>query len=315
VEEYIVCVHIFCEPSLESLREAVGGSDLGRLRYAVKVAGPSYAEMQKILTQNWTAAFDGSRPIFQGFNIHPFVEMVEIDEGIFEYHASEVNFFSLDAAHKLWSNVEIVTARAEFDRWFRSADATLDKPVNRECAMLRRIVEETEIIVESITGSKATPREQLPSQPKRIGGAAFRKAADRVIAFDKVAQRIIDAALSNEKIPFFRPLCEELVRDGTWKGSVSTFQNQLTTNKPIQGLMKQARKRPANFASKAYRKWREEFEKYHPIFRRQLVQRDDTNLHDEDKSISAKKQAKKDALKYPSNVKKKDAARKGKSGE
>ena len=318
MEEYLVCVHVFCEQSLKSLREAVDGSDLGRLLYAVKVAGPTYSEMQRILTQNWTAAYDGSRPTFQGFNMHPFVEKVEIDEGIVDFHASEVNFFSLDAAHKLWNKVEIATARAEFDRWFRSSDATLDRPTNRECDMLRRIVQEAKIIAESIAESGETPREQLLSQPKQIGGAAFRKAADRVIAFDQVAQRIITAALSNEKIPFFRTLCEELVQDGTWKGSVSTLQNQLAANKPIQGLMSLAKKRPEqpiNVNTKAYKKWREEFEKFHPIFRKQLIQRDDTNLHDEDKSTSAKKRAKEEARKYPGNVKKKDAAQKEKSNE
>jgi len=72
MEEYLVCIHAFSESSPESLREATAEGEIGKLIYAVKVAGPTYAEMQEILSQNWLAANDRDKPKLPGFNLHSF---------------------------------------------------------------------------------------------------------------------------------------------------------------------------------------------------------------------------------------------------
>ena len=117
MKAHLICVHTFRESSLESLREAVDGNDLGKLLYAVKIVGLTDVEIQAIYTKNWIAADDASLPKYQGFNMHPFVEKVEIDCGINEFYVSEANLFTFDTAYKLWDTVEIATALAAFERW------------------------------------------------------------------------------------------------------------------------------------------------------------------------------------------------------
>ena len=88
MKAHLICVHTFRESSLESLREAVDGNDLGKLLYAVKIVGLTNAEIRAIYTKNWIAVDDAILPKYQGFSLHPFIEKIEIDGGINEFYAS-----------------------------------------------------------------------------------------------------------------------------------------------------------------------------------------------------------------------------------
>jgi hypothetical protein len=135
---------------LDSLREVLAGHDCGTLLYAVKITGISHAEVQEIVHRNWLVAVSEHRSEFSGLNMQPFVTKIEVENNVCEYHASCVDLFSLDAAYKLWNQLDIARTRTAYDRWLRSSDASLENPVNRECAMLRRCVEEISIVTKSL---------------------------------------------------------------------------------------------------------------------------------------------------------------------
>lgn len=190
MEEYLVCVYFFSASSLESLRIEDSRDEVGALLYAVGVGGVTYAELQEIRLRNWIEANSWAwiGPRFEGFNMNPFVERIELDTENVEYHVSEIAFFSLEAAAKLWSKTDTAAARAAFDRWLRSTDATMDKPANRECEVLRRIMDEAVLVA----GTAA--RKKYPDQPKKVGDKSYRKEADRQLVLNAVAHRIIEAA-------------------------------------------------------------------------------------------------------------------------
>jgi hypothetical protein len=288
MDVFFLCVHVFCEHSLDSLREVLAGQDRGILLYATKITGISHAVAQEeIVHRNWLVAVSQQRFEFPGLNMCPFVAKIEIDENICEYHASCVDLFSVDATYKLWNQLDIAGARAAYDRWLRSSDARLENPVNRECAMLRRCVEEinlvTEPLLDVIEKSVVTIS---PSEPKRTRDDAKRKLANRLIALDGVAQKIIDAALSNKKIPSYINICEQLIQEGKLSENQKTFRNFLIENKPLKTLKILAKKRPKLPESREFQKWLESFNQAVKFFNGQLVQREDEGLTVEERKTS-----------------------------
>jgi hypothetical protein len=287
MDVFFLCVHVFCEHSLDSLREVLVGHDRGILLYAVKITGISYAEALEIVHRNWLVAVSEYRSEFLGLNMYPFVTKIETDENICEYHASCVDLFSIDAAYKLWNQLDIAVARAAYDRWLRSSDASLENPVNRECAMLQRCVEEINLVTESLLD--VTEKSVItisPSKPKRTRDDAKRKLANRLIALDGVAQKIIDAALSNKKIPSYIDICEQLIQEGKLNENQKTFRNFLIENKPLKTLKNWAKKRPELPESRKYQKWLESFNQAVKFFNDQLVQREDEGLTVEERKTS-----------------------------
>jgi hypothetical protein len=59
-------------------------------------------KLRKLFSRtNWLVAVSQHRSEFPclNLNMQPFVEKIEIDENNCEYHASSVDFFSMDAAY------------------------------------------------------------------------------------------------------------------------------------------------------------------------------------------------------------------------
>lgn len=264
---------------------------LGTLLYAVHVAGPTYAQMQDIRLNNWIAANGRRGPKFDGFNMHPFVEKVEIDEGIVEYYASNVYFYTLDAADKLWNATDIASARAEFDRWLRSSDAALDQPVHRECVMLRCIVEEAKYIEESIL--RQNPPKKYVEYAPRTDDKIKRNIADRQLAFDAAVDILVEATLGGKSIPNSSEIAEQVIQKGLLDISHKTFRNILSANVTWGTLMNRAKERPdGDEDSPEYRTWREGFEERLPLLRNAIIQRNDAGIGDEERAVSLKKLAK-----------------------
>ncbi|HBT77179.1 MAG TPA: hypothetical protein DEB39_09715 [Planctomycetaceae bacterium] len=289
MEEYLACIQLFEESSLEDLSEATSGDDVGLLTYAVQVTGPTYAEMQDILSRNQLAAISSREASYPGFNLHPFVKKVEIDEGIIRYYASEPRVFSLDAAHQLWSRTDIASARAEFDRWLRSSDAALDAPTNRECALLRRVMEEAKLIDEPVSRQE-TPKKAGAYTP-RTDDEIKRNIADRQLAYDTAADILVEATLGGKPIPSSSEIAEQVVQKGNLDISEKTFRNILSGNRAWKSLMIQAKKRPDREDSREYREWREKFDEFLPFLRRELIQRSDAGTSDEERAVPLKKLA------------------------
>lgn len=289
MEEYLVCVHAYCESSLESLKEATAGNDLGILLYAAKVTGPTYNELQEIVQRSWIAANRPSVPKFNGFNLHPFIERVEINEGIIEYHASQVDVFSLDAAHKLWSKVDIASACVAFDRWLKSDDTALEKPVQRECEMLHRIVAESAAIASS-AGIPEPSKKAIAYMP-RTDDEIKKNVADRQLAFDAACEILVTAALEGKPIPSSSAIAKQVVQKGILDISEKTFRNVLCGNAIWKSLMILVKKRPAGKECREYQQWRERFDEVLPFLRRELVQRSDAGISDEERAVSFKKLA------------------------
>jgi hypothetical protein len=246
----------------------------------------SHAEAQEIVHRNWLVASSNYRSTFPGLDLYPFVEKIDIDEGVWEYQASRVGLFSIETVRKLWSQTDIASARAAYDRWLRSSDASLENPVNRECVMLRRCVEDSAFFAQHSNGVTGTPVNPSSTKPKRTRDHLKKKEAERLIVLESVAQKIIDATLANEKIPFFENICEQLVQEGILKENPKTFRNFLSTNEPIQKLMHWAKKRPDNPESIEYQKWRKCFMEVVAFFDKSLIQRDDAGLTDEERKTS-----------------------------
>ena len=146
MEPFYICVHVFCETSASALRDAVLGNAVGRLSFAVKIQEATYPEIQKIILQNQLKALVRRQVTLPELNMNPFVEIVKLDWAT-EYYASDVSLFSHDATHKLWSKTEIANALLEYDNWLASPDAALEKPVNRECEMLRQCVKQANLLL------------------------------------------------------------------------------------------------------------------------------------------------------------------------
>jgi hypothetical protein len=272
---------------LDSLREVLVNHDCGTLLYVVKITGISHTEAQEIVHRNWLVAASQHQSEFPSLNMFPFVAKIEIDENVCEYHASCVDLFSMDAAHKLWNQLDIARARTAYDYWLRSSDAKLENPVNRECAMLRRCMEEIKLVAESlldITENSVTTTSS--SKPKRTHDDAKRKLANRLIALDGIAQKIIDAALSNKKIPSYTDICEQLIQEGKLNENQKTFRNFLVENKPLKTLKILAKKRPKFSESREYQKWLESFHQAVKFFNDQLVQREDEGLTIQERKTS-----------------------------
>ncbi|MDR1291296.1 MAG: hypothetical protein LBK06_08845, partial [Planctomycetaceae bacterium] len=233
----------------------------------------------EIVNRNWLLAVSQQRFEFPELNMSPFVTKIELDENICEYHASCVDLFSMDAAYKLWNQLDIAVARAAYDRWLRSSDASFENPVNRECAMLRQCMEEVNLVTESLLDvTEKLVVTISPSKPKRTRDDAKRKLANRLVALDGVAQKIIDAALSNKKIPSYIDICEQLIQKGKLNENQKTFRNFLIENKPLKTLKIWAKKRPKLSESREYQKWLESFNQAVKFFNDQLVQREDEGL-------------------------------------
>jgi hypothetical protein len=227
------------------------------------------------------------RSEFSGLNMQPFVTKIEIEDNVCEYHASCVDLFSMDAAYKLWNQLDIAVARAAYDRWLRSSDARLENPVNRECAMLRRCREDVNLVTESLLDvTEKTDITISPSKPKRTRDDAKRKLANRLIALDGVAQKIIDAALSNRKIPSYTDICEQLILEGKLNENQKTFRNFLVENKPLKTLKILAKKRPKLPESREYQKWLESFNQAVKFFNDKLIQREDEGLTVQERKTS-----------------------------
>lgn len=278
MDEFFLCVHVFCEHSLDSLREVLAGSDCGTLLYATKITGMSRADVQEIVHRNWLVAVSQYRSEFSGLNMYPFVEKIEIDDNVCEYHASRVDLFSIDAAYKLWNQLDIAAARNAYDRWLRSADASLENPVNRVCAMLQRCVEELSFVTENPIKDIVVPKDGVVTITQKRKQDKLKKLADRLLALDGVAQKIIEAALSNSKIPSYTDICEQLIREGKLHENQKTFRNFLIENKPLKTLKILAKKRPKLRESREYQKWLESFNQAVKFFNDQLVQRQDEGL-------------------------------------
>lgn len=289
MDEYLICIHLFDEPSLENLSEATHGDSVGMLMYAVQVAGPTYREMQEILCQNRIEAISGREASYPGFDLHPFIQRVEIDEGFIRYYASELCFFSLDAASQLWGRVEIAQAKRKFDDWLNSSDAALDTPTNRECNALRRCMKEAKLVGESATQQKS-PKKAVEYTP-RSDDEIKRDIADRQLAYDAAADILIEATLGGKAIPSSSKIAELVIQKGILDISEKTLRNKLSDNQAWKSLMIQAKKRPDREEGREYREWRERFEKALPFLRRELIQRSDAGMSDEERSVSLKKLA------------------------
>ena len=287
MEPFYICVHVFCETSPDALRDVVLEGGVGRLSYAVKISGATYAEAKEILFQNHLKALSQRKFSLPVLNMSPFVEIVKLDWAT-EYHNSVVSLYTHDAVHKFWSKTVIANALLEYDEWLASSDGALENPLNRECEMLRRCVKQAALLAPAIEEKpKSEPTEHRP-QPKKIGNDAYQKEADRLLAFDAVAQKIIDTALANEKIPTIKSICDSLIEQGTWKRSVSTLQNLLTDCPPIQAILLHAKKRPDSFDGKKYVEWREHFSALAKRFQDQLVQQHDAGLTVQDRKHKVK---------------------------
>jgi hypothetical protein len=175
---FFLCVYVFCEHSLDSLREVLKGHDCGTLLYAIKITGISHAEAQEIVRRNWLVAVSQYRSEFPCLNMQPFVKKIEIDDNVFEYHASCIDLFSIDAAYKLWNQLDIAVAQAAYNRWLRSSDASLENPVNRECAMLQRCIEELSFVTESKIKEIAVPKSNIITIKQKRKQDKLKKIAD-----------------------------------------------------------------------------------------------------------------------------------------
>ena len=217
MEEYLVCVHVFYESAMESLDKTISYDHVGMLLYAVKIVGPNYAQMLDILYPSYIDPYTGHKVVtscsetpLEPALLNPLhlIESFDHDEGFVERRASRVNFFTLDAARKFWSPVEIASACANFNRWLRSTDGALERPSNLQCAKIRRVMEECALIAEfapSLPASSPTspqpPEKPAPAEPKTEDDIK-RNIANRQLAFDASVDILVDAALGENDIPY-----------------------------------------------------------------------------------------------------------------
>ena len=284
MEELLLCIHTIGESSLDDLRESVLAKEVGVLNYATIILGPTFEEAQDILQQNqlkFLSKYGAGLPVL---DLHPFAEKVNVD-GKMEYYAFIPAIYKLDEANQLWSSSIITSARLSFNEWLVSSDVSLDIQSDRACDMLRRCMNQAKLFLDSgVDGAK--PKTSF-SRRKKVEYKHYQSRADRLLALDAVAQIIIAAALANREIPTFISMAEDVKKKGIWKRSLGRLQNILTaTGTPVlHRLLKRAKERPDDTASKKYREWREKFERAASLCRASLVQRHDDGLTDEDRTV------------------------------
>lgn len=187
----------------------VSHDHVGTLLYAVKVVGPTYAQMQEIRFPSYIDPYTGNKVTDHSRSqMFSLIESVEHDEGFVERYASLVDFFSLDAAYKLWSPVEIASACVKFDHWLRSPDGVLERPSQLQCAIVRRIMEEAKLIKEFVLSQNPdsqtandTPRRDCHSAPHLLNEANDSAPKKTKIARSNESKERLDTVLARYPYP------------------------------------------------------------------------------------------------------------------
>jgi len=290
MDELLICADLFRELSPEDLKEAINGSDIGILTEAVKIPPLPSKELDGILQRNWVSliARPGDIP---GFNLSPFAQKVEMDDGVTEYYCSNVKVYSLTAACKLWGAGEVAKALSRYEEWLHSSDAKRDHPTNRPCHMLWRCSTEAEKLVVILNDQQTGRIQEKGVQPKQTLSDRYKKCADKQLAMDRAVQIILEAMLENRPFPKLTDIAEQLVTAG-FAIVPKRFSKRLSEQPVIKALRSQSKKRPQSTSGKAYAKWREGLMKTLAFYRVPILQSDDAGLEEpakKGKSDGAKK--------------------------
>ena len=274
MDELLICADLFRELSPEDLKEAINGSDIGILTEAVKIPPLPSKELDGILQRNWVSliARPGDIP---GFNLSPFAQKVEMDDGVTEYYCSNVKVYSLTAACKLWGAGEVAKALSRYEEWLHSSDAKRDHPTNRPCHMLWRCSTEAEKLVVILNDQQTGQVQERGIQPKQTLSDRFKKCADKQLAMDRAVQIILEAMLDNLPFPKLTDVAALLSKDG-----FVIDPKRMSERPVIKALRSQSKKRPQSTTGKAYAQWREGLMKTLAVYRVPILQSDDAGLEE-----------------------------------
>ncbi|MCL2118074.1 MAG: hypothetical protein FWH27_06560 [Planctomycetaceae bacterium] len=290
MDELLICTDLFREATPEDLKAAINVPDVGILTEAVKIPPLPSKELDGILQRNWCSLPPHSVGI-PGFNLSPFAQKVEMDDGVIEYYCSNVRVYSLTAACKLWGAGEVARALTRYEEWLHSSDAKRDDPSNRPCFLLRRCVTEAEKLFAILNYQQAGQNQEkgnpAPTPSKQLS-RHFMKRSDKLLAMDAAVQIILEAMFANAPFPVLTEVAEQLFKDG-FAINPETFNKRLSANKVIKALRSQSKKRPETTSGKAYEKWREGLMKTLVSFRVPILQSDDAGLEEPAKTGRAKK--------------------------